>query len=178
MIYLDNYFDDDLEFEMEEYDCIEEANINGNDINAPLKRGKDPRNILITGSSFAKHQGRMKVSKRGENISRKTNYKDYIEIYRKNKNTIAYDGDLKSIDMSKTEYKFYEDLFIRNENLIQLVRDGDGKYDMYVDDALINDEKLRNAGKVVIRNSEGTAIVYNDNGNIDYKIKINGEVIK
>ena len=78
---------------------IEEANISSKDIKAPGKSKQDPRSIMITGADSSSHEGRMKVSKRGVNINRKTSHNDYISIYRKNQNTVTYDGKLENINI-------------------------------------------------------------------------------
>lgn len=161
-----------------EDDIIEESNIDSSDVGAPKNKG-NVRYIMITGSGDSSHQGRMKVSKPGVRISRNSSHDEYISIYRKseNKNLIEYDGDLKKIDMKNKEYNFYEDLFIRNENLIQLVKTGKGKYDSYVDDALVSDEQRRSSGLTVTRDDKGNASIYDKNGNLLYKENIKGERI-
>jgi len=161
----------------DEYSILE-ANISVDQIGAPKNKNKKPRNILITGSGDSSHQGRMKVSKYGKNITRKSSHDDYISIYRKDKNTISYDGNLKNIDMKPSEYEYYKELFIRNENIIQLVKDEKGKYDEYVDDVLIQDEQNRLNGFTVIRDKDGNASIYNKDGKLDHKENIKGEEIK
>lgn len=161
-----------------ESDPILEANISVDKINAPTpkKKNKRPRNILITGSGESSHGARMKVSKPGESISRRTSHNDYISIYRYDDDTITYKGNLKDIGMDSSEYKYYEDLFIRNENIIQLVKTGDGKYDQYVDDALIRDEQRRLNGYEINRDKNGNAEIYKGNKLIE-KENIRGDKI-
>lgn len=156
---------------------IQEAKISTKDIKAPGKNKQLPRYILITGSGASKHNGRMKVTKRGGQISRSTSYDDYIEIYRKDKNSISYDGDLNKIDMTYKEYEFYVDLFIRNESLIQLVRYGNGRYDDYIDAAFISDEQRRLEGLTVNRDMNGNATIYRGD-KLLYKENIMGERIE
>lgn len=183
-----NEFDDlenELLFEQlcqeETENVIFESNINVTKIGAPGSKNKSHRNIMITGSGSSSHQGRMKVSKPGVSINRATSHNDYISIFRKDKNTIAFDGDLKDIKMNTSEYQYYENLFIRNENIIQLVKTGKGKYDNYVDDALIRDEQLRMQHKIVERDVDGNASIYkiDKEGNwvLLYKENIKGEKI-
>lgn len=119
----------------------------------------------------------MKVSKHGEALSRATNHNNYISIFRKDKDTIEYNGNLKNIDMISSEYEFYKNLFIRNENIIQLIKNGKGKYDEYVDQAFISDEQRRIFGLVVHRDQDGNAKIYDNNGNLLYEENIKGEKI-
>lgn len=173
------YLETELLFEqlcLEDEEIIEEANINSSDIGAPSKQG-NVRYIMITNSGKSSHQGRMKVSKPGVRISNKSSHNDYISIYRKNKNSIEFDGDLKKIDMKSKEYKFYEDLFIRNEKLIQLVKTSNGKYDNYVDDALVSDEKRRLLGCTINRDDNGNADIYDEHGKFSHRENIRGEEI-
>ena len=162
---------------LEDEEIIEEANINSSDIKAPSKQGKI-RYIMITGSGISSHNGRMKVSKHGVRITRNTSHKDYISIYRKNNNTIDYEGNLKDIKMSNSEYQYYVDLFIRNESLIQIIKFGNGKYDSYADRAFIDDENDRLSGLIVRCNEiNGDADVYNTEGKLLYRRNIRGEKI-
>lgn len=110
-------------------------------------------------------------------MARNTDHDDYISIYRKNKDLIEFNGDLNKIKMNSKEYDYYKNLFIRNENLIQLVKQGNGKYDRYVDDALISDEKRRLSGLTVTRDNDGNASIYDKDGNLLYKENIRRERI-
>lgn len=178
---------DELMFEDPEFDLdlieegteeiIQEGNIKAKGIGAPSKSKQLTRNIMITGSGDVSHQGRMKVSKPGIAISRSTSYNDYISIYRKNKDSIEFEGDLKKIQMNTKEYNYYEDLFIRNENLIQLVSQGNGKYDQYVDKAFVKDEQRRLEGLTVVRDTKGNASIYDKNNNLLQRENIMGERI-
>lgn len=160
----------------ENIDMIEEANINTKDISAPHKGNSNYRYIMITGSGSASHAGRMKVSKNGVRISRTTSHKDYISIHKSTDNTIVYEGDLKEIKMNNSEYQYYVDLFIRNQELIQLVKTG--KYDNYIDNAIIEDENARLSGLIVKRDAtNGNAEVYNTAGQLLYRKNIKGEMI-
>ena len=167
-----------LNIDLNETEIIEEANISSKEIKAPGKKKESPRNILISGADKSSHEERMKVSKRGVSISQSTSHKNYISIYRKNKNTITFDGDLDNIDMSSSEYKFYEDLFIRNENIIKIARYND-QYKRYADIAFVKDEKYRSEGKAVVRDIDGNATIYKDASmtKIDHRENIKGEEI-
>ena len=156
---------------------LQEANIPAEELNAPQKRKEKSRYILISGSQTAKHPGRMKISKRGSSISRGTSHNNYIEVYKKNDNTITHDGNINNISMSSKELKFYYDLFSRNYNIIQMVKDGDNKYNEYIDNALVKDEQLRNSGKIVKRDTVGNVSVYDKNNNLLYKEDITGKKI-
>ena len=145
---------------------IHEANIDQKKLHMKkYNKRAESRYIMITGSSNAKHPGRMKVSKPGIKIN-SNNHINYISIYRKDKDTICCDGSIKNIDMSKDEYNNYVNLFIRNENIIQLARSNNGKYDKYLDNAFINDEKYRANGYIVDRDISGNVKIYDKNGNI------------
>ena len=163
-------------------DILLEANISSKDIKAPGKPKQDPRSIMITGADLSSHEGRMKVSKRGVNINRKTSHNDYISIYRKNQNTVTYIGDLENIDMTESEYQFYKDLFIRNENIIKIARHDTGRMGAYVDDALIRDEKCRSRGLTVDRDIDGYATISKKNSKgeseVLYREDIKGVKIK
>lgn len=91
---------------------------------------------------------------------------------------IVHEGDLDKIDMTEKEYKYYIDLFIRNESLIQLVKDGKGKYDIYIDQAFVHDEQRRLSGLTIIRDKDGNASIYDRMGNLSYKENIMGERIE
>lgn len=154
----ESYYDDKLLLMIE-------ANINQIYLGIPNGK-KQPRNIMITGTENVSHSGRMKISLYGKPITR-NNHNEYIEIYRKNKNTITYIGNLKDINMSNKEYKLYEDLFIRNENLIQFVSNSKGEYKEYIDSAFIHDEKLRREGYIVERDPKnGNVYIYLPNGDL------------
>lgn len=158
-------------------EIIEEANINTKDIGAPKPpKGKGKyRNIMITG--VGKHNGRMKISKPGTKINYSTSHDDYISIFI-DKNEIECVGNLSNIKMDETEYQYYKDLFNRNYALMHLVKYGNGKYDNYVDNALISDENDRLSGLVINRSKEnGDAEVYDSNGNLLYRKNIRGERI-
>ena len=72
---------------------MHEANIDQRNLGIPLWKKKSmPRYIMITGSDESSHGGRMKVSLNGEHINNK-NKINYISIYRKNNNSITYEGD-------------------------------------------------------------------------------------
>lgn len=117
------------------------------------------------------------MSRRGEVLSRNTSHNDYISIFRKDKNTIDYNGSLKNIDMSSSEYEFYKNLFIRNENIINLIKNGKGKYDQYADKIFISDEQRRISGLTVNRGPDGDAEIYDNKGKLLYMENIKGEKI-
>lgn len=73
---------------------LNEANIDQRSLG--IQTNKRPRFVMITGSSKSKHHGRMKVSMQGVPINR-TNQDKYISIYRKNKNTVTFEGRLNII---------------------------------------------------------------------------------
>lgn len=131
---------------------------------------------MITAANKSDHSGRMKVSLYNTRIT-PNNKNQYISIYRKDQNTISYDGSLKSIDMTTNEFKQYAQLFIRNENLIQFIRYTNGKYDSYADKAFIDDENLRRQGYNVIRDRfTGSADVYDQNNKLVYIKNIGGDI--
>ena len=102
----------------DENNIIHEENIDQRNLGIPLWKKKSmPRYIMITGSDESSHGGRMKVSLNGEHINNK-NKINYISIYRKNNNSITYEGDFKNIKITIKEYELYEKLFLRNEDLL------------------------------------------------------------
>lgn len=151
---------------------LNEANIDQDELGICYKQ-KASRFVMITGSSNSKHHGRMKVSARGIPINR-TNKDKYISIYRKNKNTITFEGSLRNIKMSSYEYEMYIDLFLRNEELIQYANTHP-ENEKYIDAAFIRDENLRHLGSVVKRSRDtGDAVIYYQDGTIKYE-NIKGE---
>ena len=151
---------------------LNEANIDQDELGICYKQ-KASRFVMITGSSNSKHHGRMKVSARGIPINR-TNKDKYISIYRKNKNTITFEGSLRDIKMSSYEYEMYIDLFLRNEELIQYANTHP-ENEKYIDAAFIRDENLRHLGAVVKRSRDtGDAVIYYQDGTIKYE-NIKGE---
>ena len=151
---------------------LNEANIDQDELGICYKQ-KASRFVMITGSSNSKHHGRMKVSARGIPINR-TNKDKYISIYRKNKNTITFEGSLRNIKMSSYEYEMYIDLFLRNEELIQYANTNP-ENEKYIDAAFIRDENLRHLGAVVKRSRDtGDAVIYYQDGTIKYE-NIKGE---
>ena len=82
----------------------------------------------------------MKVSMQGVPINR-TNQDKYISIYRKNKNTVTFEGRLNNIKMSSSEYEMYVDLFLRNEDLIQYANIRP-ENEEFIDKAFIKDENF------------------------------------
>lgn len=153
---------------------LNEANIDQDELGICYKQ-KASRFVMITGSSNSKHHGRMKVSARGIPINR-TNKDKYISIYRKNKNTITFEGSLRNIKMSSYEYEMYIDLFLRNEELIQYANTHP-ENEKYIDAAFIRDENLRHLGAVVKRSRDtGDAVIYYQDGTIKYE-NIKGEEI-
>lgn len=151
---------------------LNEANIDQDELGICYKQ-KASRFVMITGSSNSKHHGRMKVSARGIPINR-TNKDKYISIYRKNKNTITFEGSLRNIKMSSYEYEMYIDLFLRNEELIQYANTHP-ENEKYIDAAFIRDENLRHLGAVVKRSRDtGDAVIYYQDGTIKYE-NIKGE---
>ena len=156
---------------------LSEANISQVDLGIPkYNKKKQPRYIMITAANKSDHSGRMKVSLYNTRIT-PNNKNQYISIYRKDQNTISYDGSLKSIDMTTNEFKQYVQLFIRNENLIQFIRYTNGKYDSYADKAFIDDENLRRQGYNVIRDRfTGSADVYDQNNKLVYIKNIGGDI--
>ena len=108
----------------------------------------------------------MKVSSIGTRIN-KYNKKDYISIYRSNRNTISYIGDLKAIKMSTKEYNMYVELFLRNEDLIWSIYNNHSKFGNSIDIAFINDEARRRQGLIVIRDRiTGDAKIFDSNNNL------------
>lgn len=156
---------------------LSEANISQVDLGIQkYNKKKQPRYIMITAANKSDHSGRMKVSLYNTRIT-PNNKNQYISIYRKDQNTISYDGSLKSIDMTTNEFKQYVQLFIRNENLIQFIRYTNGKYDTYADKAFIDDENLRRQGYNVIRDRfTGIADVYDQNNKLVYIKNIGGDI--
>jgi hypothetical protein len=156
---------------------LSEANISQVDLGIQkYNKKKQPRYIMITAANKSDHSGRMKVSLYNTRIT-PNNKNQYISIYRKDQNTISYDGSLKSIDMTTNEFKQYAQLFIRNENLIQFIRYTNGKYDSYADKAFIDDENLRRQGYNVIRDRfTGSADVYDQNNKLVYIKNIGGDI--
>lgn len=151
---------------------LNEANIDQDELGICYKQ-KASRFVMITGSSNSKHHGRRKVSARGIPINR-TNKDKYISIYRKNKNTITFEGSLRNIKMSSYEYEMYIDLFLRNEELIQYANTHP-ENEKYIDAAFIRDENLRHLGAVVKRSRDtGDAVIYYQDGTIKYE-NIKGE---
>ena len=151
---------------------LNEANIDQDELGICYKQ-KASRFVMITGSSNSKHHGRMKVSARGIPINR-TNKDKYISIYRKNKNTITFEGSLRNIKMSSYEYEMYIDLFLRNEELIQYANTHP-ENEKYIDAAFIRDENLRHLGSVVKRSRDtGDAVIYYQDRTIKYE-NIKGE---
>ena len=151
---------------------LNEANIDQDELGICYKQ-KASRFVMITGSSNSKHHGRMKVSARGIPINR-TNKDKYISIYRKNKNTITFEGSLRNIKMSSYEYEMYIDLFLRNEELIQYTNTHP-ENEKYIDAAFIRDENLRHLGAVVKRSRDTwDAVIYYQDGTIKYE-NIKGE---
>ena len=164
-------------FTYDDNGLLMEQNIDQDNLGIPRSDNKrNSRYIMITGGDEAQHPGRMKVSSYGSKIKR-NNKNQYISIYRSNKDTISYVGDLHDIDMSHSELLEYEDLFQRNEALIQYVRFSNGKYNDYIDNAFVNDENLRKCGYNVIRDrNTGNAMIYKDNILVR-KENIKGEII-
>ena len=151
---------------------LNEANIDQDELGICYKQ-KASRFVMITGSSNSKHHGIMKVSARGIPINR-TNKDKYISIYRKNKNTITFEGSLRNIKMSSYEYEMYIDLFLRNEELIQYANTHP-ENEKYIDAAFIRDENLRHLGAVVKRSRDtGDAVIYYQDRTIKYE-NIKGE---
>ena len=151
---------------------LNEANIDQDELGICYKQ-KASRFVMITGNSNSKHHGRMKVSARGIPINR-TNKDKYISIYRKNKNTITFEGSLRNKKMSSYEYEMYIDLFLRNEELIQYANTHP-ENEKYIDAAFIRDENLRYLGAVVKRSRDtGDAVIYYQDGTIKYE-NIKGE---
>lgn len=144
-------------------------------IEKPKKRFKD-RYIMITGAEQAKHDCRMKVSKRGCDI-KENNKNDYISIHRQDKDSLKITGDTKNIDMNSKELKCYEDLFKRNENLIRFITQN--KINKQVaNDAFIHDEDLRFKKYKVERSKvDGSAEIYDENNKFIKRVDINGDEI-
>ena len=146
---------------------LREGNVSQDDLGIPrYKNANNPRYVMITGSDESSHGGRMKVSSIGTRIN-KYNKKDYISIYRSNRNTISYIGDLKAIKMSTKEYNMYVELFLRNEDLIWSIYNNHGKFGSSIDIAFINDEARRRQGLIVIRDRiTGDAKIFDSNNNL------------
>lgn len=162
----------------DENNIMHEENIDQRNLGIPLWKKKSmPRYIMITGSDESSHGGRMKVSLNGEYINKK-NKINYISIYRKNNNSITYEGDFKNIKITIKEYELYEKLFLRNEDLIWSIYFNRGMFGKYPDKAFINDEDRRRKGMIVIRDRyTGNAKIYDKNNNLIRVENIKGEII-
>ena len=135
---------------------------------------KKQRGILIAYSGNASHSGRMKISAPGKNV----NINDSnISIYYDN-GDIVLDKKCKlsDISMSGKEFKAYKDLYMRNKELINLANDKNNNI-KDINNAFKNDELLRNNNKIVKRDENGNAIIYDNKGNLEKHINLKGEII-
>jgi hypothetical protein len=135
---------------------------------------KKQRGILIAYSGNASHSGRMKISAPGKSV----NINDSnISIYYDN-GDIVLDKKCKlsDISMSGKEFKAYKDLYMRNKELINLANDKNNNIED-INNAFKNDELLRNNNKIVKRDENGNAIIYDNKGNLEKHINLKGEII-
>lgn len=149
----------------DENNIIHEENIDQTDLGIKIrKKQTNPRYVMITCGSKARHGGRMKVSANGKRINQ-NNKSNYISIHNSGKD-IEVIGNPKDIDMNNKELQIYKDLYARNSELIQFICEHP-EYEQYADNAIINDEKLRVDGYTVNRNRDtGYIKVYDKNNNI------------
>ena len=135
---------------------------------------KKQRGILIAYSGNASHSGRMKISAPGKSV----NINDSnISIYYDN-GDIVLDKKCKlsDISMSGKEFKAYKDLYMRNKELINLANDKNNNIED-INNAFKNDELLRNNNKIVKRDENVNAIIYDNKGNLEKHINLKGEII-
>ena len=136
---------------------------------------KKQRGILIAYSGNASHSGRMKISAPGKSV----NINDSnISIYYDNGNIVLDKKcKLSDISMSGKEFKAYKDLYMRNKELINLANDKNNNIED-INNAFKNDEILRNIdNKIVERDINGNATIYDDKGNLEKHINLKGETI-
>ena len=136
---------------------------------------KKQRGVLIVYSGNASHSGRMKISAPGKSVN--INSKN-ISIHYDNGDVILDKKcKLSDIDMNGKEFKAYKDLYMRNKSLIDLANDKNNNLED-INNAFKNDEILRNIdNKIVERDINGNATIYDDKGNLEKHINLKGETI-
>ena len=65
---------------------------------------------------------------------------------------------------------------MRNKELINLANDKNNNIED-INNAFKNDELLRNNNKIVKRDENGNAIIYDNKGNLEKHINLKGEII-
>ena len=80
--------------------------------------------------------------------------------------------------MNGKEFKAYKDLYMRNKSLIDLANDKNNNLED-INNAFKNDEILRNIdNKIVERDINGNATIYDDKGNLEKHINLKRETIE
>lgn len=147
-------------------------NISSKDIGLDTKK---QRGILIAYSGNASHSGRMKISAPGKSVN--TNDSNISIHYDNGDIVLDKKCKLSDISMSGKEFKAYKDLYMRNKELINLANDKNNNIED-INNAFKNDELLRNINnKIVKRDENGNAIIYDNKGNLEKHINLKGEII-